>query len=356
MDWLREFSKNWKLRGAFNLYLSVSLIFSIPCGLLLQVFLNDIKKNFLLSNALTDRTSLLNSLMFSDLLRAMIDFTPIVVIILFFCLFFNLFYKHKIELIFKFLENYEEANIEDQNELSKKVFELVVKNIELKKDRFNSIQKTNELSKKLDTILHEIKNPLAVLSGDMEMLNTIYEPDDERVKRILSRMTRSEKRIQDYVNNLQIGQNMADMELDIRTIKSKDLLYMIKRELDCWEDNLSFRCKLKDLSQKIDLDLERFIEGLVNILKNSKRHAKNQITLSLYENESYLIVEIEDDGLGFSQEALNNYNKPYFSENPLVGNMGLGLYITDEIMKKQGVKMVLSNNVGANTKLFIKKA
>ena len=99
-----------------------------------------------------------------------------------------------------------------------------------------------------------------------------------------------------------------------------------------------------------------FLEGLTNILKNSVDYAKSEIILNIYENDSYLIVDIEDDGPGFSQEALLNYNKPYFSENPLVGNMGLGLYITDEIMKKQDIEMVLSNQFGANTKLFIKKS
>lgn len=207
----------------------------------------------------------------------------------------------------------------------------------------------------MDTILHEIKNPLTILSGDIEMLSTTYAIKDEKMNCILSRMSRIKKRIQDYIMNLNTCENIKKLEADIQSISINDFVNLIKTELHQWTYEISLTNNLNDLSQIIKLDSELFLQGITNVLKNSINYAENRIALNIYEDDRYLVVEIEDDGPGFSREALLNYNKPYFSENSLVGNMGLGLYITDEIMKKQGIEMILSNQMGANTKLFIKK-
>lgn len=206
----------------------------------------------------------------------------------------------------------------------------------------------------MDMILHEIKNPLTILSGDIEMLNSFYKTEDIKVNKILDRMSRSEKRIRNYMDNLKLSENIKDIEIDIKDITYENFIRTIKGELNHWNKEIIFSYKLSDLSKTIKIDLDAFLEGFTNIIKNSETHANSKISINIYEDDSSLIVEVEDDGPGFSKEALSNYNKAYFSENPLVGNMGLGLYITDVIMKKLGIEMILTNKSGANTKLSIK--
>lgn len=356
MDWLRDSTRKWKLKTSLIVYMLVSLFLSIPFGLLIQSILRETRKNYILPRVLYNSSSLFDKIMFSKQLASLIDGLPIILVLIFFYIFFQLFYKHKIQPILNFLDNHEDLDLNEENEFSNKVFELNQENIKLKKENFINIRKVYEVSKKVDTLLHEIKNPLTILSGDIEMLNTNYDFKDPKIKQIISRISRSEKRIQDYINHLNVSQSIKDLEVDIKSISVYKLINIIQTELIHWTREITFTYEVKDLSQIIQLDSELFLEGLINILKNSMNYAKSEIALNIYENDNHLIVEIEDDGPGFTQEALNNYNKPYFSENPVVGNMGLGLYITDEIMKKQEIEMVLSNQFGANTKLFIKKS
>lgn len=356
MDWLRDSTKNWELKTSLMFYMLASLFLSVPFGLFCQSLLKEARKNYILSKALYNSSSLIDKIMFSELLRTIIDGIPIILALIFFYIFFQLFYRHKIQSVIDYLEHHEEMDLKDKNELSNKVFELNQENIRLNQENFINIRRVHEVSKKVDTVLHEIKNSLTVLSGDTEMLNANFDFKDEKINRILSRMSRSEKRIQDYIKNLNVSENIKGLEANIKPISLNNLINIIKIELSHWTTEISFSYKIKDLSQIIQLDSELFLEALTNIIKNSTNYAESEITLNIYEDDRHIIFEIEDDGPGFSQEALLNYNKPYFSENSLVGNMGLGLYITDEIMKKHEIKMILSNRLGANTKLFIKKS
>ncbi|MDY3706652.1 HAMP domain-containing sensor histidine kinase [Vagococcus lutrae] len=355
MDWLRDATKNWKLKTNLMIYMLISLFFSIPLSLIFQSILIEARKNYIVSKTLSSNSNLIDKIIFSELLTLFINAIPLMFLMAFFYVFFNLFYNHKIQTVINYLNNQEEQDLNDMNELSNKVFELNEENIRLQQENFINIKKIHEISQKMDTILHEIKNPLTILSGDIEMLSTTYAIKDEKMNCILSRMSRIKKRIQDYIMNLNTCENIKKLEADIQSISINDFVNLIKTELHQWTYEISLTNNLNDLSQIIKLDSELFLQGITNVLKNSINYAENRIALNIYEDDRYLVVEIEDDGPGFSREALLNYNKPYFSENSLVGNMGLGLYITDEIMKKQGIEMILSNQIGANTKLFIKK-
>ncbi|MDO5715721.1 MAG: HAMP domain-containing sensor histidine kinase [Tissierellia bacterium] len=243
----------------------------------------------------------------------------------------------------------------DQNELSNKVYELIVERDRLEKEIFIYIRSNQEILKERDTLLHEIKNPLTILSGDIEMLSTHYLPEDPKIHRLLERMSRSQKRIQDYIKNLAIHENIKTLTIDCKKVPIEAFVKFVQKELHHFQNEIVFKNAIYNPTQEIEIDLEIFLEGLLNIIKNSDTHATSMIFITIYEKESNLIVEVEDDGPGFSQNALKNYKQPYFSENPLVSNMGLGLYITDKIMEKLNIEMILSNQLGANTKLIIKK-
>lgn len=355
MDWIRDATKKLKLKTSLIVYMLISLFFSTPLGLLLQAILREARKSYLLSKPISNSFTNMDKIVFSELSTMFIDVIPIIIILTFFFIFFHLFYDHKIQSVINYLNHQEKMDLNDNSELSNKVFELNQENIRLQQENFINIKKIHEVSQKMDTILHEIKNPLTILGGDIEMLNANFTFQDEKINRILSRMARSRKRMWDYIENINISESIKKIEVNIQIISIHDFIILVETELSQWPQKISLTYKFKDLYQTIKLDPELFIEGMTNILKNSTNYAKSEITLNIYENDRYIVVEIEDDGPGFSKEALLNYNKPYFSENPLVGSMGLGLYITDEIMKKQGIEMILSNKLGANTKLVIKK-
>lgn len=352
MDWLKNFTKNWQLKYSFLAYELASLIFSIPLGFLFQTLLLEVRRDYMVKGSLDE----IPGLFYSDFFKALIDIVPLAFMLAFFFVAFALFYRHKIRPVILYLDTPEASDLNDRNELSDKVFSLRLELERLEKDNMANAQAINEVSKHLDTLLHEIKNPLAVLSGDIEMLESLYDFEDDGLNQMIDRMERNKERINSYVNSLELNDNIKNIEINKEPIYLGEFITRIKEVLDDYHKTVEFNCTAVDLEQTVNLDLRKFSEGLVNILKNSETYAQDRIALDIYEDGDYVVVDVQDDGPGFSKEALENYNKAYFSENPLFGNLGLGLYITDNLMKKQGIKMKLRNRQGANTKLFIEKS
>ena len=180
MDWLRDSTRKLQLKTSLILYMLVSLVISIPFGLFFQSILREARKNYILLRVLSNSSSLLDKIMFSKQLASLIDGIAIILVLIFFYIFFQLFYKHKIQPILDFLDNHEDLDLKEENEFSNKVFELNQENIKLKKENFINVRKIHEVSKKVDAVLHEIKNPLTILEWDIEMLNTNYDFKDPK--------------------------------------------------------------------------------------------------------------------------------------------------------------------------------
>lgn len=66
--------------------------------------------------------------------------------------------------------------------------------------------------------------------------------------------------------------------------------------------------------------------ALTNALHNSLRHAATRICLSAREEEGYLVLSVEDDGMGYPAQLLESGAQPL--HNGEHGSTGLGLYFS----------------------------
>ncbi|MCR2023588.1 ATP-binding protein, partial [Blautia pseudococcoides] len=64
--------------------------------------------------------------------------------------------------------------------------------------------------------------------------------------------------------------------------------------------------------------------------------------------EKYLVISIIDEGIGFSREALRYAQDKFFMDDHSRSSrmhFGMGLYITESIMKQHGGCLVLENSL-----------
>ncbi|MDO5650215.1 MAG: ATP-binding protein, partial [Gallicola sp.] len=108
------------------------------------------------------------------------------------------------------------------------------------------------------------------------------------------------------------------------------------------------------IENEVNVDIDYLNEALYNIVKNAEQHAENKIQILVHVEDEHLVIDVHDDGPGFSSDAMRNYQQAYFSENPLAKNSGLGLYIADRLLQLQNISMELSNLNGAMVKLRMK--
>lgn len=85
-----------------------------------------------------------------------------------------------------------------------------------------------------------------------------------------------------------------------------------------------------------------------NIIKNAISFAEKEILLIAESTEKEYSIKIQDDGPGFDKKFIANFGKPFYSSRSEKGvNMGLGLFITKQMIENLNGKISVKNNNGA---------
>ena len=96
--------------------------------------------------------------------------------------------------------------------------------------------------------------------------------------------------------------------------------------------------------------------AMTNIINNAISFANKNIIVISEVFENYYIIKIKDDGPGFDKKFIANFGKPFYStrsNNTL--NMGLGLFITKQMIENLEGNVEVINNNGAEVVLKWKK-
>jgi len=177
---------------------------------------------------------------------------------------------------------------------------------------------------------HEIRNSLTPVSSMAETLAD--KASNERDKMILGVITERCLHLQSFVNRyspisrqLQINSQWLSVH---HVIKSSSSLF-------------------KGINISVNAGVEnfwadgQFIEQIfINLFKNSKEAGANEITVNLALQDQYYIIEVVDNGHGFSN--MNNLFVPLYSTKPQ--GQGIGLSFCRNIIEQHQGVMELHNN------------
>tara|TARA_Y100001970_G_scaffold294370_1_gene451947 strand:- start:47386 stop:48705 length:1320 start_codon:yes stop_codon:yes gene_type:complete len=113
----------------------------------------------------------------------------------------------------------------------------------------------------------------------------------------------------------------------------------------------------KTADNKLKLLIPRRAEimhSLGNILENALYFAKTSVTAEIEWQEKKLIIEILDDGPGFSPNVLMRLGEPYISTRGQDNGHGLGLFIAKNLIERTGGDIDFKNNplVGAKVRVL----
>lgn len=86
-------------------------------------------------------------------------------------------------------------------------------------------------------------------------------------------------------------------------------------------------------------------QGIHNILDNALEASGSALRLSAATRDGWIRIVVEDDGPGFTSEALADFGKPYNSTKGRAGS-GLGLFLLVNVLRKLGGVAEAENLVG----------
>ena len=213
----------------------------------------------------------------------------------------------------------------------------------------NELNREKEIRTSLFKITHEIKNPLAVCRGYLDMLaEDDYKKYKEYIPIISSEINRTLLLMDDFLDYTKVKINKEDVDLIL-------LLEEISLELKPLfkKNNIKTKLNIPDDEIYLDLDYNRMKQVLVNIFKNSVEAKSDDttITVDINEHKDMVDIIISDTGVGMSKEVLEKIGQNFYTTKER--GTGLGVSLSKEIIALHGGKIHYESTLGKGTKVYI---
>jgi signal transduction histidine kinase len=224
---------------------------------------------------------------------------------------------------------------------------------EERKDEIGSLSRNiNFMSKQLEknitelkdfiaNVSHELKTPLAVLSGYTQMIKMDTPGIDKQfyLEVILDETEKLNTMVKQLIDLSCMENQLQDIQKERINIK-EFLEYLVRK-------NEVFFLQ-KDILLETNIDTEAFLYGnsgyleqaVVNLLNNAREHTKagDRVILSAWQSKRAITISVYNQGEEISEEKLKYLWNSFYrgdearsrTEN---GNMGLGLYIVKAIVE-----------------------
>ena len=131
---------------------------------------------------------------------------------------------------------------------------------------------------------------------------------------------------------------------------------IIDRQLPLMEsNNIKFKSDLIDDDIYINGDYNRLSQVLVNIIKNSIEAINNKkgiITIKDVIKDNNINIIITDNGVGISKKIMTKIKEPFYTTK--VRGTGLGVSLSDEIIKAHNGELIYESKENIGTKVTIK--
>ena len=213
------------------------------------------------------------------------------------------------------------------------------------------IESNKQIKTSLFRITHEIKNPIAVCKGYLDMFDKENPTHFKKYIPILKdEINRTLLLLEDFLamNKVKINKDIIDINLLIEeVIKNIKML--------CNKNNIELKQNIIDDDIYINADYNRLTQVFINILKNSveaiPKNKKGKIEVKEIIKNNNIIITVKDNGKGMSSKLLNKIKEPFYTTKPK--GTGLGVSLSEEIIKAHNGTLNYESEENKYTKVTI---
>ena len=207
----------------------------------------------------------------------------------------------------------------------------------------------------VDNFSHELRIPLTAIYGYAEYIQKAPVSDEERyecTQFIMSECSRL--------------QRMAYQLLDMALLRREEVTYSdcsVKQLFAQSEKAMHMRAAEKGIKLTYALPCDYIVRGnaeqllivLDNLIDNAVKasEVEAEIRVSAYLEETHVVVEVEDHGIGMETAQLSHIREAFYrvdkARSRAAGGAGLGLAICDRILQLHHIEMSFSSKSGSGT-------
>ncbi len=207
----------------------------------------------------------------------------------------------------------------------------------------------------IDIIVHDITTPISVikslveeLKNDVKGKETEFRIIQRNIDKIINIIENSKK-----FSKIDQGKNLPKKPVKINEV-IKNVIEYLKKEAE----KKNIKIVFNDGNKDFPVFANEFIEDVfINIIENAIKYSpeNSKITISIEEENGYVLVKIADEGIGipdeFKERIFQRYER---GDKKGIKGTGLGLAIAKRIVEMHGGKIWVENNEPKGSVFYVK--
>ena len=193
---------------------------------------------------------------------------------------------------------------------------------------------------------HEIKNPLAVIKANVQLIELdnkgVNEKSFKTVYECIEKINGLIKENMEYIKN-------AEKAAESNVVK------ILKHILEKYEAEGSRQSSFKSEKEWVEVNCSsELLESLFeNIIKNSVEATKDgdSISVEVKIRRKKAVIRVTDTGCGISEAELARVGELFYTTKK--GGSGVGLFMCKRIVEQNGGKLKVENNRPKGTKVTV---
>jgi len=229
-------------------------------------------------------------------------------------------------------------------------------------DNANLYEEIRVLNAKKDEFIglasHELKTPVTSISGYLQIIERSLAPED-RGKAFISKARSQVNKLTTLISDLLDVSKIQTGKLPF-SFTSFDLAVLLKEVTEVMQQtnelhHIVLDCGTADLT--IEADHQRIEQVVINLISNAIKYSpsSNRILINASAKGDKVRVSVQDFGIGIEKDQQERIFSRFYRVENLAAHMsglGIGLYISHEIVKRHQGKLWVQSTPGEGSTFF----
>ena len=228
-------------------------------------------------------------------------------------------------------------------------------------EMLNSLENSYIREKQFSSdVSHELRTPVSVILTESQY-SLEYADTLEEAKDSFSVIQRQAKKMSELINQImELSKIEKQIIIPTKKINFSEIIEKILLDYKNLIDKKNIKIS-KEIEENIFIIGDKImIERLLdNLLNNAMKFTKNEIKIKLYSENENCILEVEDNGIGMSEEFKNLIWGRFYqindSRNKKINKgFGLGLFLVSKIIEQHNAVINVESDLNKGTKFIAK--
>ena len=222
-----------------------------------------------------------------------------------------------------------------------------------------------EVEKMKDNFLsmasHELKTPVTTIKAYAQIArNLLEEKKDIQISELIKKVEIHTDKLTKIISDL-LDVNIIQQDKLSLKFSSFDYKDLIQEVIDDMSKLIASHKIIYDIQETITIqaDIDKISQVVNNLITNAVKYSpgKDKIIINTKIAEKGIQLSVQDFGIGISKanqdEVFNQFYRVTGDNQSQFSGMGIGLYISSEIIKKHNGKMWLESEEGNGTTMYV---